>query len=88
MRKPHLSEEYALVLQQIDESGEEDFTTLAEMLRFDRQRLAHIVQALHHKGLIVVHRSRQYDPWLRVSAKGRQLMDALWPEIQARPTYA
>jgi hypothetical protein len=82
MSKHNLPEEYALVLQQVTELGEEDFSTLAELLRFDRQRLAHIIQALHHKGLIVIERGQQFGAWIRPSAKGRQLMQFLWPEAQ------
>jgi hypothetical protein len=80
MHKVELPEEYALVLQQVEESGEEDFETLAESLRFDRKRLAHIVQALHHKGLIYLNRTAYQDAWIRLSAKGRQLTAYLWPE--------
>lgn len=38
MKTIELPEDYALVLQQVDENGEEDFTNLAESLKFDRRR--------------------------------------------------
>lgn len=80
-----LPEDYALVLQQVDEIGEEDFTTLAETLRFDRKRLTHIVQALRNKGLISV---TGRGSWIRLSAKGRQLIAYLWPEAHMGPSMA
>lgn len=76
--------DYALVLQQVSEQGEEDFTALAESMYFDRARLSHIVQALRHKGLIRVSHTAQ-DSWISLSTKGRQLIDNLWPE--SRPQY-
>jgi predicted transcriptional regulator len=54
MHKIQLPEDYALVLQQVEESGSEDFSILAESLRIERSRLSHIVKALQHKGLIVM----------------------------------
>ncbi|HSX16870.1 MAG TPA: hypothetical protein VLH86_02095 [Patescibacteria group bacterium] len=79
MHKIELPEDYALVLQQVDENGSEDFSSLAESLRFDRARLAHIVRALRHKGLIVTQQAGE-DVWIRLSAKGRQLTAYIWPQ--------
>ena len=87
MKTGHLPADYALVLQQLNEDGGEDFATLAEMLRFDRSRIAHIVQALHHKGLVVIRGLERGSPWLMLSGKGRRLMTYLWPE-SARPAMA
>ncbi|HSX07288.1 MAG TPA: hypothetical protein VLG11_00135 [Candidatus Saccharimonadales bacterium] len=85
MRAITLPEDYAIVLQQVDEIGEEDFTALAESLRYDRKRLAHIVQALRNKGLISVTRRGS---WIRLSTKGRQLIAYLWPESRMGPSMA
>ena len=82
-----LPEDYALVLQQVEEDGQEDFNNLAESLRFDRKRLTHILQALHHKGLIIMSLDVQRGAWIRVSRKGRQLVHYLWPETGLRPSY-
>ena len=79
MKTIELPEDYALVLQQVDENGEEDFTNLAESLKFDRRRLAHIIQALQSKGLIYIHSTTQ-DIWIGLSSKGRRLMELVWPE--------
>lgn len=82
-----LPADYALVLQQVNESGEEDMDTLSESLRVDKKRLAHIVQALHHKGLIYFSRNT-YDPWIHLSAKGRQLVRYVWPEAGFTPSLS
>ncbi|HEX8227173.1 MAG TPA: MarR family winged helix-turn-helix transcriptional regulator [Candidatus Saccharimonadales bacterium] len=82
MQHIELPRDYALVLQTVHENGEEDFANLAETLRFDRQRLAHIVDALRHKGLIYLSKSARSgnDAWIRLSSKGRKIMFNIWPE--------
>jgi DNA-binding MarR family transcriptional regulator len=87
MRTQELPEEYAIVLQQIEEDGEDNFSTLAEMVTFDRNRLTHIVQALQHKGLITITTSMQRDAWMRLTTKGKQLMRYVWPESGLQPSY-
>lgn len=77
MRSLDLPTDYALVLQQVDAEGEEDFTNLAESLNFDRRRLSHIIQALQHKGLVRVSWQRA-DGWVSLSARGRRLVESLW----------
>ncbi len=80
MKHIELPEDYAIVLQQVQEMGEEDFVSLAESLRFSRARLMHILQSLQHKGLILVNRSTYSEAWIRLSTKGQRLLRALWPE--------
>lgn len=77
-----LPEDYALVLQQVDENGVEDFNNLAESLRLDRKRLVHVVRSLRSKGLICISQQTGEDVWIRLSAKGRRLMSFMWPESQ------
>lgn len=86
MQHIDLPRDYALVLQTIQENGEEDFTNLAETLCFDRPRLAHIIESLRHRGLVYFSRSTgglgrsSTDAWIRLSAKGRKIMQSIWPE--------
>lgn len=82
MHTVEMPADYALVLQQVEENGQEDFTNLAESLHIDRKRLTHIVQALQHKGLIRVKRAAQ-GTWISLSKRGQRLMDSLWPESHA-----
>jgi predicted transcriptional regulator len=85
MKAIELPEDYALVLQQVNETGEEDMDTLAEYLRFDRKRLAHIIQALHHKGLISFSKTAYQSSLIRLSAKGKQFISYVWPESGMAP---
>lgn len=87
MKHTELPEDYALVLQQIGEDGGDDIATLAEALRYDRRRLAHIIQALHHKGLLVINTGMYHESWLSLSAKGKRLMAYLWPESRLQYGY-
>jgi predicted transcriptional regulator len=75
MKTLELNEDSALVLQQIEEAGEEDFENLNESLRFGRNYLAHIIQNLQHKGLITIK-----GQWIRLSAKGRKTTELIWPK--------
>lgn len=86
MRSIELPTDYALVLQQVEAEGEEDFTNLAETLSYDRRRLAHIVQALQHKGLIHVSWKR-HDGWISLSARGRRLVATLWSPPTMQPGF-
>jgi hypothetical protein len=75
-----LPAEYALVLQQIKEHGQEDFANLAESLQIARPRLAHIIEALKHKGLVAI--TQQYnDVSIRLSSKGQRVTRYIWPEL-------
>lgn len=79
MQHIELPEDYSLVLQEVSSRGEEDVSELAESLHFERGRLQHILQALQHKGLILLNRSGR-GVWIRLSAKGRKFVGNLWPE--------
>ena len=82
MKTTQLPEEYAIVLQEVGEIGEEDIVMLEESLRFDHARLLHILQGLRHKGLILCSPGDYNGTWIRLSAKGRRLMSYLWPDMQ------
>lgn len=77
----HLPEDYALVLQQIKENGEEDFLSLAESLSISKGRLHHIIESLHRKRLITINWSKWSESWIRLSAKGQKLTNYIWPEM-------
>lgn len=87
MRSIELPTDYALVLQQVHAEGEEDFTNLAETLSYDRRRLAHIIHALQHKGLVVVSWKRS-DGWISLSNRGRRVVEALWSSGGMRLHYS
>lgn len=81
MKKIELPEDYAIVLRLITVRGRENFTSLAETLRFDHARLAHIIQNLQHKGLILGGRSVYGDAWIRLSTKGKRFMRSMRPDM-------
>ena len=75
-----LPADYALVLQQIQENGQEDMINLSESLHIRRSRIAHIISALKHKGLVKITRDYHSDLWIELSGKGQRLVRQLWPE--------
>ncbi len=79
-RLADLPADYALVLQQIDEDGGEDFNSLVETLGVERPRLAHILSSLQNKGLVLMRSSASGEFWIELSRKGQRLMRYLWPE--------
>lgn len=87
MKRMTLPQEYAIVLQQINENIEEDFEFLADSLRLSQAQLAHVIQELHHKGLIISRHS-PYGLWIRLSAKGKKFMRTMWPEATPAPMAA
>ncbi len=88
MHVQQLPLDYAMVLQQINEDDGDGFDDLAENMRLERSRLAHIIRALHHKGLIRLEGGMGgRDMWLSLSAKGRRLMTYLWPESNLHLSY-
>lgn len=86
MRVKEMPEEQALVLQQVDEAGEEDFTALAESLCLDRAKVSHIVGSLKNKGLVKVNHTT-HDSWVSISTRGKRLIEMLWPESRMRYSY-
>ncbi len=75
-----LTNEDALVLQQISESGEEDVASLSQTLGMQRGRVMASIESLRRKGLIIVQRTAS-DWWVRVSSRGKQLSHYVWPEM-------
>ncbi|MEO6761564.1 MAG: hypothetical protein ABI220_04290 [Candidatus Saccharimonadales bacterium] len=84
MRKDLLTEDCALVLQQVHEIGKEEVMELAESLRFDHSRLLHIIQVLHNRGLVRISRTTQ-GMWVSLSRRGYQIIRQLWPEWAPSP---
>ncbi len=76
-----ISNEEAIVLQQISESGEEDLVSLARGLRMHRSRVMQHLEHLKHKGLITI-KATYGDWWVRTSAEGTRLVRYMWPEMQ------
>lgn len=76
----NLSNEDAIVLQQISENGEDDVVSLSEALGMKRKRVAASIDSLRRKGLITVQKVAG-EWWVQVSAKGKHLTHYVWPEM-------
>lgn len=80
MKLAKFNEDQALIIQVIEEAGEEDVENLAERLRFDRRRLFNILQNMQHKGLVKL-KNTGYGTMATLSSKGRKTARLLWPEL-------
>lgn len=80
-RPVQITNEEALVLQQISESGEEDVVNLSRSLRMNRGRVLQTLEHLKQKGLITI-KATYGDWWVHTSAKGTRLVHYMWPEMQ------
>lgn len=74
-----LTNEEAIVLQQISESGEEDIVSLSSGLRMSRHSVVQHLSRLKRKGLITV-KALYGDWWVSTSAKGAYVVHFMWPE--------
>ena len=82
MSKPNimnLPADYALVLQQIRDDGEDDIISLSESLNLKQSRIKHIVKALKGKGLLLMKTSYG-NVWLQLTRKGERMATYIWPE--------
>ena len=80
-----LSNEDAMILQQISESGEEDVRSLSQSLGLHQSRVRASIEHLRRKGLITVQRiSGEW--WVKISGKGKQLTHYVWPEMSLSPS--
>lgn len=82
-----LSNEDAVILQQINESGEEDIISLEQALGMHRGRLMARLEHLRRKGLITIQRTAG-DWWVQVSSKGKQVAQYIWPEASTGSSLA
>jgi predicted transcriptional regulator len=80
MKSIELQEDQALVMQVVNEAGEEVFENLMETLKFDRSTLLHLLQNLHHKHLVVLENNR-YGTYVHLSSKGKKTIGLIWPEL-------
>lgn len=81
----NLSNEDAMVLQQISETGEEDLVSLARNLDMRRARVMASLESLRRKGLITIQRTAS-DWWVHMSSKGKAMSTYIWPEM-AHPAF-
>lgn len=76
-----LSNDDAIVLQQISETGEEDLSSLARSLNMKQGRVRASIESLRRKGLISIKRTAN-EWWINISSKGKAFSQYIWPESQ------
>lgn len=85
MSKDPLTTNEAIILQQVNEDGEDDIRSLAHELGITRHHTIAEILRLEQKGLLDLHYG--FDGLLlEVSRRGKQTVRSLWPD--ARPIFA
>lgn len=82
MSKTNLSPKEAILLQHIDEQGEEDITSLANELKEPKGAVLARLRSLRQKGLVIIKDSYQ-GMWIQLSQKGKLTLRYIWPEMSA-----
>ena len=70
----------ALVL--VYEDGGDDAAMLAAQIGMPRRTAMHVLADLRRKGLMAIDQAYG-DAWVRLTARGRRLVQRIWPEAQA-----
>lgn len=78
----NLTTNEALVLQQVYENGGDDAATLAAQMGMPRRTAMHVLADLRRKGLMVIDQAYD-DAWVRLTTRGKRLVQRIWPEAQA-----
>ena len=72
----------ALVLQQVYEDGGDDAAMLVAQMGMPRRTAMHVLADLRRKGLMAIDQAYG-DAWVRLTARGKRLVQRIWPEAQA-----
>ena len=72
----------ALLLQQVYEDGGDDAAMLAAQMGMPRRTAIHVLADLRRKGLMAIDQAYG-DAWVRLTARGKRLVQRIWPEAQA-----
>ena len=78
----NLTTNEALVLQQVYKDGGDDAATLAVQMGMPRRMVMSVLADLRHKGLMVIDQAYG-DAWVRLTMRGKRLVQRIWPEAQA-----
>jgi len=85
-KEVNLTTNEALILQQIYEDGGDDAVVLAGQVGLSRRMVMNILADLRRKGLMVIDQIYG-DAWVRLTARGKRLVQKIWPEAQMITTY-
>mgnify|MGYP000232066718 CR=1 FL=1 len=72
----------ALVLQQVYEDGGDEAAMLAAQMGMPRWTAMHVLADLRRKGLMAIDQVYG-DAWVRLTTRGKLLVQRIWPEAQA-----
>ncbi len=85
-KEVNLTTNEALILQQIYEDGSDDVVVLAGQVGLSRRTVMNILADLRRKGLMAIDQIYG-DVWVRLTARGKWLVQKIWPEAQMIATY-
>ena len=80
-KEVNLTTNEALILQQIYEDGSDDIVVLAGQVGLSRRTVMNILVDLRRKGLMAIDQIYG-DAWVRLTARGKRLVQKIWPEAQ------
>ena len=80
-KEVNLTTNEALILQQIYEDGSDDVVVLAGQVGLSRRTVMNILVDLRRKGLMAIDQIYG-DAWVRLTARGKRLVQKIWPEAQ------
>ena len=78
----NLTTNEALVLQQVYEDGGDDIAMLAAQVGMPRRTAMNVLSDLRRKGLMAIEQVYG-DAWVRLTTRGKRLVQQIWPEMQA-----
>ena len=82
LQETTLTTNEALVLQQVYEDGSDEAAMLAAQMVMPRRTAMHVLADLRRKGLMAIDQVYG-DAWVRLTARGKRLVQRIWPEAQA-----
>ena len=85
-KEVNLTTNEALILQQIYEDGSDDVVVLAGQVGLSRRTVMNILADLRRKGLMAIDQIYG-DVWVRLTARGKRLVQKIWPEAQMIAMY-
>lgn len=85
-KEVNLTTNEALILQQIYEDGSDDVVVLAGQVGLSRRTVMNILADLRRKGLMAIDQIYG-DAWVRLTARGKRLVQKIWPEAQMITMY-
>lgn len=85
-KEVNLTTNEALILQQIYEDGGDDVVVLAVQVGLSRRTVMNILVDLRRKGLMAIDQIYG-DTWVRLTARGKRLVQKIWPEAQMITMY-